>query len=171
MLKVGEGKLVRKVLHCMALKSTLRMICTLSSSNIILSQPIPTMNLCTKWTNGNFTTSLVELSWLTIHAGLHFSRTFMRPKYLFQNCCKKKLIIMQTKSSNCNKAVLHVCGSQNWLARSKNNFPAPSFLSVRALHHWGFSSLLVSSISWYVSGSIIFNIHMQFHLTSVVLSI
>ena len=74
---------------------------------------------------------------------------------------------MQTKSSNCNKAVLHVCGSQNWLARSKNKFPAPSFLSVRALHHWGFSSLLVSSISWYVSGSIIFNIHQQFFVKNI----
>ena len=91
-------------------------------------------------------------------------------KVPFSKLLQKK-IIMQTKSSNCNKAVLHVCGSQNWLARSKNNFPAPSFLSVRALHHWGFSSLLVSSISWYVSGSIIFNIPMQFHLISIVLSI
>ena len=70
MLKVVEGKRVQNVQRCMALKSTLRMISALSSSNIILSQPIPTMNLCTKWTNGNFTTSLVELSWLTIHAGL-----------------------------------------------------------------------------------------------------
>ena len=90
MLKVVEGKRVQNVQRCMALKSTLRMISTLSSSNIILSQPIPTMNLCTKLTSGNFTTSLVELSWLTIHAGLHFWRTIMRPKYLFQNCCKKK---------------------------------------------------------------------------------
>jgi len=89
-------------------------------------------------------------------------------KVPFSKLLQKKLIIMQTKSSNCNKAVLHVCGSQNWLARSKNNFPAPSFLSVRALHHWGFSSLLVSSISWYVSGSIFFNITIQYHLTSVV---
>ena len=72
MLKVVEGKRVQNVQRCMALKSTLRMISTLSSSNIILSQPIPTMNLCTKLTSGNFTTSLVEFSWLTIHAGLHF---------------------------------------------------------------------------------------------------
>jgi len=73
MQKEVVEKRVQKARHCMATKSTQPTICTLTLSSTTLQLRTHTMRRYIKLTSASSITSLVELSWHTIHAGNHNS--------------------------------------------------------------------------------------------------
>ena len=76
MQKEVVEKPVQKARHCMGTKSTQPTICTLTSSSTTLQLRTHIMRRYIKLTSASSITSLVELSWHTIHAGNHSSCNF-----------------------------------------------------------------------------------------------